>query len=76
MPDVVETNEAQVKAMLDRSRIGSKMCRWVSCGSTKFGLRMNWVRATTCTIHQRASSRSFPPVAHHVRLVPWVRAPR
>jgi len=39
----MDFNEAQVKAMLDRSRVGSALCRWVNIGTTNLGIKMNWV---------------------------------
>ena len=42
----LDFNEDQVKASLARSGIDKflPIPRWVSCGSTCFGVRLNWVR--------------------------------
>jgi len=36
-------NEKQVTEMLNRSKIGSMCKRWISCGSSTCGIRMNWI---------------------------------
>ena len=41
----VDFNEEQVKNMLKRSPIGTKMCRCISVGNACCGIKMNWVRA-------------------------------
>jgi choline-glycine betaine transporter len=48
---MVEFNEAQVKTMLERSRIGTKLKRWIAVSDNKlFGVRMNWITFMSATI--------------------------
>ena len=45
MGNEMDFNEAQVKAMLDRSALGKTMKRWICFGGTNIGIKMNWVSA-------------------------------